>query len=119
MQQKINLVVLFGPPGSGKTTQAFLLQETLGYHYISWGQISREIMQTGGEYPHLQPMLLEALAKGQKLREGVIQGVLQGEISRILKNSPDIKGIVIDGYPRYLREAKELLEIIHRTNLHF
>ncbi|MBI2099286.1 nucleoside monophosphate kinase [Candidatus Uhrbacteria bacterium] len=112
-----DVLILFGPPGSGKTTQAFFMKEKFNLYYVSWGQISREIMSSGGRYPQFQQVLNTALAEGKKLASGMVADIIESEIKRVIEDNPKIKGIVLDGFPRYLAEAKELLEIINRNNL--
>jgi len=112
-----NLYILFGPPGSGKSTQALLLQEKLEWHYISWGKISREIMNKYGVYKDCYKIVKKLTEENKPFPPGFIANILNEEIKKILKLKKDIKGIILDGFPRRIQEAKELLDIIKNNNL--
>lgn len=112
------LYVLFGPPGSGKSTQALLLQEKLGWHYVSWGKISRAIMHKYGRYKSCYKIVKKMTEENKPFPPGFVAGILNQEIKRILRNKKEIQGIIIDGFPRRIQEAKELLNIMKDNKLH-
>lgn len=111
------LYILFGPPGAGKSTQALLLQEKLGLYYVSWGQISREIMNNYGSYKNCYEVVKKLTEENKPFPEGFIANILSQEISRILKMNKDIKGLILDGFPRRIREVEELIDILRTHNL--
>jgi adenylate kinase len=97
---------LFGSPGSGKGTQAKLLRQTLGPH-ISTGDMLRVHIGAGDELGHRA----EGLIKAGKLVPDEVVNELVSE--RILE--PDCKeGLILDGYPRTVRQAQALLEMMDR-----
>jgi len=111
------LYVLFGPPGAGKSTQALLLQETMGWHYISWGQISREIMNKYGKYKNCYEIVKKLTEENKPFPPGFIANILNKEIRRCIKDKKENKEIIIDGFPRRIQEAEELLDIIKNNDL--
>lgn len=106
-----NLYVFFGPPGSGKSTQALLLQEKLGLHYISWGQISREIASGQGPYGDYAEMLKKINKENRLFPSGFIFNIIRQEIQNNILNNSKSNGIILDGFPRRIKEAEELVDI--------
>lgn len=96
----INLI-LFGPPGSGKGTQAAHVVEKYGLHHISTGDLFRR------EIKGKTPLGLEAVSytsKGQLVPDSVTIGILRQEVEA----HPDAKGFIFDGFPRTVPQAKAL-----------
>ena len=99
-------VILFGSPGSGKGTQAKLLRQTLGPH-ISTGDMLRVHIGAGDELGHRAEGLIRA---GKLVPDEVVNELVS---ERILE--PDCKdGLILDGYPRTVRQAQALLEMMDR-----
>jgi len=86
-------IMMVGPQGSGKTTQAKILAEKLGYKYLGTGEMLREIAKSGG-------------SDAQKLNEIFEKGILVDDETtcKLVKDTlskPEYQnGVVIDGYPR-------------------
>lgn len=102
-------LILLGPPGAGKGTQAVRLAKRLGIVHISPGQILRE--RTGCDS-----------AEGRRIRELIAAGDLAPEelINRLVRErleslSPE-QGFVLDGYPRTSAEARFLRRTLVRMN---
>jgi GTP cyclohydrolase II len=112
-----NLYLLFGPPGAGKSTQALLLQEKWGLYYVSWGKIPREIMNSHGPYKNCYEIVKKLTEENKPFPEGFIANILSKEIKRGLKTSKNTKGIILDGFPRRIKEAEELIDILRTHNL--
>ncbi len=112
-----NFYIIFGPPGAGKSTQALLLQEKLGIRYISWGQISREIMSNYGPHKNCYEIVKKLTEENKPFPQGFIANILNQEIENILQAEKNIKGIVLDGFPRRIKETEELINILKIRNL--
>lgn len=98
-------LVLLGPPGSGKGTQAELLSERLAVPAISTGDMVRAAIASGSEV-------------GRRVEEIVASGSLvddetMGTIVRQRLAQPDAKGgFLLDGYPRTMPQAETLASIL-------
>lgn len=96
----INLI-LFGPPGSGKGTQAAKLVEKYNLLHISTGDLFRS------EIGNKTPLGLEAksyMDKGELVPDEVTIGMLKKKV----KENPDVKGYIFDGFPRTIPQAEAL-----------
>lgn len=96
----INLI-LFGPPGSGKGTQARKLIEKYGLIHISTGDLFRY------EIGHDTPLGLQAksyISKGELVPDEVTIGMLRNKVEA----HPDAKGFIFDGFPRTIAQAQAL-----------
>lgn len=101
------VIILLGPSGSGKGTQAKLLQEKFGLDYVGSGNLLRarqEIHDFSGK------KLREVLIMGGFTPTAVIFGLWLTRWEEI-KNKPEFNGFVIDGSPRKILEA----ELIDQT----
>ena len=98
-------IVLFGPPGSGKGTQAKLLAEKYGVPHISTGDILR------GNLNNETKLGLEAktyMDKGELVPDDVLIGIIKDRLSE----SDGASGFLLDGYPRTLQQAETLSKIL-------
>jgi len=96
----INLI-LFGPPGSGKGTQAAGLVEKYGLHHISTGDLFRK------EIKNKTALGLEAVSyssKGQLVPDSVTINILKQDVEA----HPEAKGFIFDGFPRTTPQAEAL-----------
>jgi adenylate kinase len=94
-------VIIFGPPGSGKGTQAVLLAERLGLPHISTGDILRAHVAAGDEMGRE----VQAIMRSGKL----VPDELVNRIVRERIRKPDCaEGFILDGYPRTLQQAEIL-----------
>jgi adenylate kinase len=105
-------VVLLGPPGAGKGTQAQKLSEKLGIPQISTGDLFRQNISDG------TPLGLEAkryLDAGDLVPSELTNKLVEDRIEQ-----PDaVDGFILDGYPRSVEQAKALDEMLknHDTKL--
>jgi len=96
----LNLVV-FGPPGSGKGTQAKLLQEKHGWVQLSTGDMLRAAIAAGTE---LGKKCQSIMAAGELVPDAIVIGII-GE----RYDQPDCaKGAIFDGFPRTIPQAEAL-----------
>ena len=94
-------IILFGPPGSGKGTQAVMLKEKYGLFHISTGDIFRREIK--GKTT-LGQEVISFLDKGILVPDAVTFKVLVAEIETNLLHIK--KGILFDGYPRTIPQAE-------------
>ncbi len=103
-------LVLLGPPGAGKGTQAKRLAERLSLPHISTGDILRQNVLEGTDLGKQAKGIME---KGLLVPDDLVARMLDERF-----NNPDIKkGFILDGYPRNLSQAKTLDEILSRKKI--
>ena len=96
----INLI-LFGPPGSGKGTQAAKLVDRYNLVHISTGDLFRFEMKN--DTP-LGVRAKEYMAKGELVPDEVTIGMLRNRVEEL----PDAQGFIFDGFPRTIAQAEAL-----------
>lgn len=97
-------IILLGAPGSGKGYISNLLIDEYGFQHISTGNLLRENIKNNTE---LGRKAQEYMAKGDLVPDSLVLEVLKNAISNNLG-----KGIIFDGYPRTIEQAKELDKLI-------
>lgn len=96
----INLI-LFGPPGSGKGTQAARLVETFGLLHISTGDLFRYEI---GNKTELGVLAQSYMDKGNLVPDEVTIGMLKNKVNA----NPDVAGYIFDGFPRTIAQSEAL-----------
>lgn len=104
----INLI-LFGPPGSGKGTQALKLTERYGLLHISTGDLFR--YELGNNTP-LGVLARSYMEKGQLVPDEVTVGMLRNKVEA----NPDVNGYIFDGFPRTIPQAEALDALLTERN---
>ena len=104
-------IVLLGPPGVGKGTQAKILSERSGLVHISSGDIFRENLKNETE---LGKLAQTYMTKGELVPDDVTIAMIKERLSR-----PDCKnGAILDGFPRTPAQAEALENMLHEFNGH-
>ncbi|WP_240275083.1 adenylate kinase [Mycobacterium ulcerans] len=102
-------VVLLGPPGAGKGTQAQKLAEKLGIPQISTGELFRKNIQDGTK--------LGVEAKRYLDAGDLVPSDLTNQLVDDRLDQPDTAaGFILDGYPRSVEQAKALHEMLRRRD---
>ncbi|MFC7358085.1 adenylate kinase [Jejudonia soesokkakensis] len=104
-------IVLFGPPGAGKGTQAEVLKEKYNLIHLSTGDMFRYHMKNGTDLGKLAKNYTE---KGHLVPDSVTNDMLKAEVSRRMEENP--KGFIFDGYPRTKAQAQVLREFLKEKN---
>ncbi|MBL7828736.1 MAG: adenylate kinase [Saprospiraceae bacterium] len=102
-------LILFGPPGSGKGTQAAKMIEKYGLVHISTGDLFRYEM--GNDTP-LGQQAKAYMAKGELVPDSVTIGMLKNKV----ESHPDSKGFIFDGFPRTINQAQALDALLAEKN---
>lgn len=98
-------VILIGPPGAGKGTQAVLLERIFGLKQVSSGDLFRENLKNETELGLLAKGYID---RGELVPDEVTIAMVQERISR-----PDCqRGVILDGFPRTLEQAKALDDML-------
>ncbi|MDR1331384.1 MAG: adenylate kinase [Tannerella sp.] len=100
-------IVIFGAPGSGKGTQSKLMIEKYGLDYISTGNVLREAITAGSELGKLANSYMN---EGKLVPDDLIIQL----ISDFLDGMSDSRGVIFDGFPRTIPQAKALKELLNR-----
>jgi len=102
-------VILFGPPGAGKGTQAKYLVEKLNNFQISTGDMLRDEIQKNSE---IGKKIVEDMSDGRFVSDEIVNTLIEKVISDPVKKNR----IIFDGYPRSLTQAKNLEKLLNDTN---
>ena len=94
-------IVLFGPPGVGKGTQAKLLTEEFGIPHVSTGDLLRAAVK---EETPLGLKAKEYMAGGNLVPDQIMIGLVE----EIIKSPMAKRGIILDGFPRTIPQAEAL-----------
>ena len=94
-------MVLLGPPGAGKGTQAAVLSRDFGIAHISTGDMLREALKAGTELGLKAKAFME---KGALVPDEVVIGL----VGERLKRADTAKGFILDGFPRTPEQARSL-----------
>ena len=93
-------IILLGPPGAGKGTQARFLVEKRNMIQLSTGDMLREAKNSGSEMGNL---VAEVMARGDLVTDEIVIGLIKEKIS-----GEKSGGFIFDGFPRTLKQADAL-----------
>jgi adenylate kinase len=94
-------IVLLGPPGSGKGTQAQQLRDQLGFAALATGDLLREARDAGTE---LGRRAAESMDRGDLVPDELIVGMIDEELASL-----DDEPVLLDGFPRTVAQADALV----------
>ena len=103
-------IVFFGPPGSGKGTQAKLLAVELNISHLSTGDILREKLSDGDE---LSIKLKQIMSTGNLVSDEILNQIIADKLMSKECNN----GFILDGYPRTISQSEFLLSFFKSNNL--
>lgn len=103
-------IVLLGPPGAGKGTQAAFIVEKFGTPHISTGDILREAVKQKTE---LGQSASAYMSKGELVPDSVVIGI----VAERLQNPDCAKGFLLDGFPRTVAQAQALDEVLKEKQM--
>lgn len=100
-------IILLGPPGAGKGTQAKRLEEARGMVQLSTGDMLKEAIAKGTE---LGRRVEGIMARGELVTDEIVIGLIEAKMHDGAKG-----GFIFDGFPRTLKQADALGELMTRT----
>lgn len=93
-------IILFGPPGAGKGTQADFIREKYGVEHISTGDVLREAIRNGTEVGLSAKSFMD---RGELVPDEVVTEIIRQKLSGL-----GTKGFMLDGFPRTVEQAGSL-----------
>jgi adenylate kinase len=103
-------LLLLGPPGAGKGTQALRLAERLGIPQVSTGEMLRAAVAAGSEVGKRAKVFMDA---GELVPDEVVIGVAEQRLGQ-----PDaLQGFILDGFPRTAAQADALDKLLPRLGI--
>lgn len=102
-------IILFGPPGAGKGTQANNLVKNFNLHKVSTGDLLRNEIENNKD---LNSKIKSILEQGILVSDDVVNDLIQ----KILSNKKYYNRLIFDGYPRNLNQTKKLDLLLKKYN---
>ncbi len=103
------IIILLGPPGSGKGTQANFIQSKLSIPHLSTGDILRQSVKNE---TNLGSKVKDIMAKGKLVSDELVLDVIKERVSQ----SDCDQGFILDGYPRNIVQAESLNMVLKDIN---
>lgn len=100
-------IILLGPPGAGKGTQAKRLVEERGMVQLSTGDMLREAQTSGTE---MGKRVAEVMNRGDLVTDEIVIGLIREKL-----DNPSGGGFIFDGFPRTLKQADALGALLAQT----
>ncbi len=102
-------LVLFGPPGAGKGTQAKRLCQKFQLIHLSTGDMLRDEITAGSPLGFQAKTIMD---KGELVGDDIVIGIINSKLDA----NPHAKGFIFDGFPRTLNQAKALDALLEQHN---
>ena len=102
-------IIITGPPGSGKGTQAVRIAERLGLRHMSTGDLLREAVARKTE---LGLKAADYMTRGLLVPDDLMLGLIREELG-----ADDGRGWILDGFPRTLPQAEALSELLESNEI--
>ena len=102
-------IILFGPPGAGKGTQAKYLVKKLNNFQISTGDILREEIKNNSD---IGKKIIDVMNDGRFVSDDIVNELLEKQVFDPIKKNK----LIFDGYPRSINQAKNLDMLLDRSN---
>ncbi|APX12496.1 adenylate kinase [Tateyamaria omphalii] len=97
-------IILLGPPGAGKGTQARFLVEERGMVQLSTGDMLRAAKESGTE---MGQIVADVMARGALVTDEIVIGLIREQLETVKAN-----GFIFDGFPRTLAQADALNDLL-------
>ncbi len=97
-------IILLGPPGAGKGTQARFLVEERGMVQLSTGDMLRAAKESGTE---MGQIVADVMARGALVTDEIVIGLIREQIETV-----QASGFIFDGFPRTLPQADALAKLL-------
>ena len=102
-------LIIFGPPGAGKGTQAKYLVEKLKCFQISTGDILRDEIKKDSE---IGKKIINNMNNGKFVEDEIVNKLLE----KIIFDKNKMNKLIFDGYPRTVNQAKNLESLLNKSN---
>lgn len=106
----MEILIITGPPYSGKGTQCEILREQLGFKHISTGDRCRSEKENGTKIGN-------TMAEYEEKGDLVPDSVMKALFSQILDENKATKGIILDGYPRTVPQVDDLIALVKQKGM--
>ena len=100
-------IILLGPPGAGKGTQARILVEERGMLQLSTGDMLREARTSGTQ---MGKIVAEVMDRGDLVTDEIVVGLIEEKLTRTTSH-----GFIFDGFPRTLAQADALEALMKKV----